>query len=72
MPADCLWTFCMAVNVFLTFQTTSIAVNIKKLEKWYFVFCFGVPAVPAFTFLLLDLVRKPKRPYYGDATVSSY
>lgn len=57
----------MAVNVFLTFQTTNISVDIKKLEKWYFVICFGLPAIPALTFLLLDVISKTN--YYGDATV---
>jgi hypothetical protein len=67
MPADCLWTFCMAVNVFLTFHTTTMTVDLRKLEKWYFLFCFGVPAIPALTYLGLDLTRGTQ--FYGNATL---
>lgn len=68
MPADTLWTFCMAVNVFLTFQTAKLKVNIKALEKWYFLFCYGLPAIPALTYLILDLGWN--KDFYGNATVS--
>jgi hypothetical protein len=57
----------MAVNVFLTFYTTQITINIRKLEKWYFLICYGIPAIPALAFLILDLSGSQ---YYGDATVS--
>ena len=68
MPADCLWTFFMAVNVFLTFQTTKLNVTIRKLEKFYFIFCFGIPMVPALTYLILDITRDTG--FYGNAIVS--
>lgn len=57
----------MAVNVFLTFQTTTIQVNLQKLEKWYCLIGYGIPGVPAITYLLLDVTRGTD--YYGDATV---
>jgi hypothetical protein len=70
MPADSLWMFCMAVNVFLTFQTTKIHVNLRKLEKWYFLLCFGLPGIPAITYLILDTTKG--KDYYGDAIVNKY
>ncbi|KAF2672643.1 hypothetical protein BT63DRAFT_132702 [Microthyrium microscopicum] len=57
----------MAVNVFLTFNTTRMNVDLQKLEKWYFLFCYGVPAVPALTYLGLDVTRGTD--YYGNATL---
>jgi hypothetical protein len=69
MPADGLWAFCMAVNVFLTFHTTKIDLDIRRFEKWYCVLCFGVSGIPALTYLLLDTVGG--RDFYGDAVVWS-
>jgi hypothetical protein len=60
----------MAVNVFLTFQTTKIHVDLRKLEKWYFLLCFGIPGIPAITYLILDTTRG--KDYYGDAIVRHY
>jgi slime mold cyclic AMP receptor len=67
MPADCLWMFCMAINVFLTFQTT-VHVNLRKMEKWYFLLCFGLPGIPALTYLILDTTKGTD--FYGNAIVS--
>jgi hypothetical protein len=69
MPADSLWMFCMAVNVFLTFQTSKIHVNLRSMEKWYFLLCFGLPGIPALTYLILDTTRGTY--FYGDAIVST-
>jgi hypothetical protein len=67
MPADGLWAFCMAVNVFLTFHTTKIDLDIRRFEKWYFFLCFGVSAIPALTYLFLDVFGGTD--FYGDAVV---
>jgi hypothetical protein len=58
----------MACNVFLTFQTTKLRVNIQSLEKYYIGLCFGLPAIPALTYLFLDVTRGTD--YYGNAVVS--
>jgi hypothetical protein len=58
----------MACNVFLTFQTTKLRVNIQSLEKYYIGLCFGLPAIPALTYLFLDVSRGTD--YYGNAVVS--
>ena len=58
----------MAVNVFLTFRTNKNHINMSRLEKWYFLICYGIPAVPAITYLVLDFIEDSN--YYGNATVS--
>ncbi|KAF2461523.1 hypothetical protein BDY21DRAFT_398104 [Lineolata rhizophorae] len=67
MCADSLWTFCMALNVYLTFFKNYLAADLKRLEKWYFLLCYGIPLVPALVFLLVDAVEG--RGIYGPATL---
>jgi Slime mold cyclic AMP receptor len=68
MPADCLWAFCLALNVFLTFHTFGKVKNIRKLEPYYIALCYGLPLIPALTYLILDLAHGYD--IYGNATVS--
>lgn len=67
IPADSLWIFCMALNVYLTFFKNYAASNLRNLEKWYLVFCYGVPFVPALVYLLLDVGGRYG--IYGPATI---
>ncbi|OCK92365.1 uncharacterized protein K441DRAFT_570244 [Cenococcum geophilum 1.58] len=67
IPADSLWTFCMALNVYLTFFKNYAASNLRSLEKWYLIFCYGVPLVPALVYLLLD--AGGRYGIYGPATI---
>lgn len=67
IPADSLWTFCMALNVYLTFFKNYTASNLRSLEKWYLIFCYGVPFVPALVYLLLD--AGGRYGIYGPATI---
>lgn len=67
IPADSLWTLCMALNVYLTFFKNYTASNLRNLEKWYLLFCYGVPFVPALVYLLLD--AGGKYGIYGPATI---
>ncbi|KAE8443801.1 hypothetical protein EG329_001395 [Mollisiaceae sp. DMI_Dod_QoI] len=67
LPADALWTFVMALNVFLTFYRSYNAADLRRLEKWYAVFCYGIPFVPAIVFLF---VKNSEQGYmYGNATL---
>ncbi len=59
----------MALNVYLTFFKNYDAIGLRALEKWYIVFCYGLPFVPALIFLLLDATRNTG--IYGNATVGS-
>jgi len=44
----------MATNVLLVFFHGYDAQQIRHLEKWYFAFSYGVSAVPAITYVILD------------------
>jgi hypothetical protein len=67
MPADSLWTFCFAINVFLTFHSQRWDVKLRNLESIYCVFCYGIPLMPALIYLVMDLAYGMD--IYGDATV---
>ncbi|KAF2823456.1 hypothetical protein CC86DRAFT_396231 [Ophiobolus disseminans] len=54
MMADSLWVFCMATNVFLVFWHGHNAQDLYYLEKWYFVFAYGLPAIPPITYVIMD------------------
>lgn len=65
MPADAFWTFAMAVNIYLTFYHRFDAERLKKMEIPYLICCFGVPFVPALTFIFLRDGNGQR--VYGDA-----
>ncbi|KAF2025639.1 hypothetical protein EK21DRAFT_103825 [Setomelanomma holmii] len=54
MMADSLWVFCMATNVFLVFWYGYDAQQLRRLEKWYLLFAYGIPMVPAMVYVILD------------------
>ncbi|KAJ6037914.1 hypothetical protein N7499_004104 [Penicillium canescens] len=67
MPTDSLWSFCMAVNIYLAFYRKYSAENLKKLEKWYFLLCYGLPLAVA---TVLSLVKSTERGrVYGPALI---
>ncbi|KAG4437124.1 hypothetical protein IFR05_007386 [Cadophora sp. M221] len=67
MPADALWAFIMALNVYLTFYWRYRAAQLKSLEKYYIIFCYGLTFLLAFVLLW---VRTEKRgDIYGNATL---
>lgn len=73
MPADSLWTLCMAFNVYLTFFKGRNATDLRRLEKWYFLFCYGFPLPPPIIYLVLDYTKNRHGPrIYGPATASVY
>ncbi|KAL1977102.1 hypothetical protein VTN31DRAFT_3384 [Thermomyces dupontii] len=65
MPADALWTLCMAFNVYLTFFHQYNSSQLRKLEWKYFLLCYGVPFISAFVFLFVD--SHDRGPLYGPA-----
>ncbi|KAK2744954.1 hypothetical protein FQN57_004084 [Myotisia sp. PD_48] len=65
VPADALWTLCMAFNVYLTLFQHYDAADLKKLEWKYWIFCYGIPFVPALVFLCVSTKSKGK--IYGHA-----
>jgi hypothetical protein len=68
MFADAMWTFAMAVNVYLVIFQHFDAQDLQRLEKRYLLGCYGLPFIPAFVFLFVnDSVRGRM---YANATVS--
>jgi len=67
MPADAYWTFAMACNVYLTFYRKYDAEKLRSLEKFYFMFCYGIPFVPAFIYIFAK--SKGHGRMYGDAAL---
>lgn len=68
LPADSLWTFCMAMNVYLTFFKNYNATDLRALEKWYILGCYSIPMIPAICLLIYDSTMSEN--IYGDALVS--
>ncbi|KAH7078815.1 hypothetical protein BKA63DRAFT_563484 [Paraphoma chrysanthemicola] len=54
MMADSLWVFCMATNVLLVFWYGYDAQQLRRLEKWYLLFAYGIPMVPPIVYVILD------------------
>lgn len=67
MPADAYWTLAMACNVFLTFYHKFDGEQIRRLEVYYLICCYGVPFVPAFVFIFIKTQRRGH--VYGNATL---
>jgi hypothetical protein len=67
MPADAMWTFVMACNVYLTFFRKYDAKQLRLLEWKYILFCYGTPFIPAFTYLFIKSESDGK--IYGSAVV---
>jgi hypothetical protein len=68
MPADALFSFAMACNVYLTFFKSHDASSLRRLEWRYLALCYGVPFVPALVFLFIDTADRGR--IYGSANVS--
>lgn len=69
MPADALWTFCMACNVYLTFFHKFDSDQLRQLEWKYLIFCYGLPLIPAVVYFFVDTADRG--PVYGSAIVRS-
>lgn len=67
LPADALWTFVMALNVYLTFYRSYNAEDLRRLEKWYALLCYGVPFIPAIVFVFVQNSKQGHM--YGNATL---
>ncbi|CBF74235.1 hypothetical protein AN8262.2 [Aspergillus nidulans FGSC A4] len=65
MPADALWTFAMAFNVYLTFFRKYNSDQLRRLEWKYVMLCYGLPFIPAFTYFFIRTESRGK--VYGSA-----
>ncbi|KAL8917206.1 MAG: hypothetical protein Q9208_008108 [Pyrenodesmia sp. 3 TL-2023] len=65
LGVDAFWACCMAINVYLAFFHKYTARQLRTLDKWYFVGCYGASFVPALT---LAFINTPSRgPIFGEA-----
>lgn len=68
IPADAVWAFCMACNVYLTlFRRYNIS-QLRELEWKYCIACYGIPFIPSFVYLFIETKARGK--VYGSAIVS--
>ncbi|KAJ5105101.1 hypothetical protein NUU61_002448 [Penicillium alfredii] len=65
MPADALWTFAMACNVYLTFFHKYNSEQLRQLEWKYVICCYGLPFIPAFTYFFVQTQARGR--VYGSA-----
>ncbi|KAN0084984.1 hypothetical protein V8E54_001451 [Elaphomyces granulatus] len=67
IPADALWAFCMAFNLYLTIYRRYSAEQLRALEIWYFLACYGLPVIPSLTLFFIKTEKKGR--IYGPATI---
>ncbi|KAF2747632.1 hypothetical protein M011DRAFT_494364 [Sporormia fimetaria CBS 119925] len=67
MMADSLWVFSMALNVMLVFFHSYNSRSLRQLEKWYLLFSYGVPFIPALIYIIVE--KATAKRIYGPATI---
>ncbi|KAI1405662.1 family A G protein-coupled receptor-like protein [Hypoxylon fuscum] len=67
LPADAFWTLAMALNVYLTFYHKFDAVRLRRMEIWYLLCCYGIPFIPALTYIFVATEKNGRM--YGNATL---
>ena len=60
LPADAMWNLCMAINVYLTIFHKYTSGRLKKLEKFYLLFCYGVTFIIAIVCLFISTPARGK------------
>ncbi|KAJ5183182.1 hypothetical protein N7492_000798 [Penicillium capsulatum] len=65
MPADALWTFAMACNVYLTFFHKYDSEQLRQLEWKYVLGCYGLPFIPSFAYFFIQSPARGR--VYGSA-----
>ena len=68
MQADPYWACAGAVNVMFVFFFRFNAEQLRRLNVYYWIICYGIPSIPAVFGLIY---RKNGEHMYGDATVKS-
>ncbi|KAL8871371.1 MAG: hypothetical protein Q9174_002780 [Haloplaca sp. 1 TL-2023] len=69
LGVDAFWACCMAFNVYLAFFHKYRACQLRVLDKWYLLGCYGAAFIPALTFLFIETDLRGR--IYGPAVVSS-
>ncbi|KAL9006906.1 MAG: hypothetical protein Q9188_000361 [Gyalolechia gomerana] len=65
LGVDAFWACCMAWNVYLAFFHKYTARQLRHLDKWYLLGCYGASFVPALTLAFIDTTRRGR--IYGPA-----
>ncbi|KAJ5715919.1 uncharacterized protein N7483_013100 [Penicillium malachiteum] len=65
MPADALWTFAMACNVYLNFFHKYSSDQLRRLEWKHLICCYGLPFIPAFVYFFIQTDERGR--VYGSA-----
>ncbi|KAL8895692.1 MAG: hypothetical protein Q9207_008060 [Kuettlingeria erythrocarpa] len=65
LGVDAFWACCMAINVYLAFFYKYTARQLRTLDKWYLLGCYGASFVPALTLAFID--TRARGPVYGEA-----
>ncbi|KAH6620349.1 hypothetical protein C7974DRAFT_415559 [Boeremia exigua] len=67
--ADFCWVFCMALNVWFIFmRRRDSGRDLRRLDKWYALGSYGLPALPAVAYLVHDTCRAGED-IIGDAII---
>ncbi|KAL8658762.1 MAG: hypothetical protein Q9226_000787 [Calogaya cf. arnoldii] len=67
LGVDAFWSCCMAWNVYLAFFHKYTDRQLRSLDKWYLLGCYGASFVPALTFLFVSTKGRGK--IYGPAVL---
>jgi hypothetical protein len=67
MPADALWAFAMACNVYLTFFHKYGSEQLRQIEWVYVVCCYGLPFIPSFIYFFIYTHARGR--VYGSSIV---
>ncbi|KAL8643558.1 MAG: hypothetical protein Q9210_007630, partial [Variospora velana] len=67
LGVDVFWACCMAWNVYLAFFHKYTASQLRKLDKWYLLGCYGASFIPALTLAFVDTRQRGR--VYGPAIV---
>lgn len=67
LGVDCLWAFCMAINVYLAFFGGYSVKQFRSLDVKYLLFCYGVSFIPAFVFIFINSGSRGRM--YGEAII---
>lgn len=65
LGVDAFWACCMAWNVYLAFFHKYTARQLRELDKWYLLGCYGASFVPALTLVFVNTARRGR--VYGNA-----
>ncbi|TAQ86608.1 hypothetical protein B7494_g5063 [Chlorociboria aeruginascens] len=71
LGVDVYWAFCMAINVYLVFFRGFTIAQLRKLDIWYLLACYGLAFIPALTFLFINTKVDGSHggPVYGPAII---